>query len=318
MPYSYCTAVESTNMSWMTWHRAQEPSRHGREATRARIIETIDHAAPETKAELADEVGISEQYLSELLQELKEKGIVTKSYVVDEDALYADVEPVSQLVHPADGDESDTLEKRRSQTLLDMLERLDDVTMSQYEAARETFGGAEPEESADQLEALANERHAAIFSELKSYTLATEWPGNRIASDLATIATNLEIVGDRACFIADVVSNQETTAAGVVEDRVLDIFEAGERINDLMSEILLEGDLEQYDSLRTEEETIHRDLDELFELVTAYDPELYGYLVTVTRALERAIFYWVHTAELAVRLHSGRQPEHIEISASHS
>ncbi|PSQ62695.1 MAG: hypothetical protein BRD21_05115 [Halobacteriales archaeon SW_8_66_22] len=27
-------------------------------------------------------------------------------------------------------------------------------------------------------------------------------------------------------------------------------------------------------------------LDELLELVTAYDPDMYGYLVTITRALE--------------------------------
>jgi phosphate transport system protein len=35
--------------------------------------------------------------------------------------------------------------------------------------------------------------------------------------------------------------------------------------------------------------------------------------VTVTRALERAIYYWVNSAELAVQLHSGIQPEHTEI-----
>jgi DNA-binding Lrp family transcriptional regulator len=301
-------------MSKLSWHRLQDTPRHGRKATRARIIETIDLLAPETKADLADEVGISEQYLSEILQELKRDGIVTKGYVVDEDALHADVELVSQLTTDAPAEQS--LEARRGRNLLDLLERLDDVTRSQYEAAQQAFEGDEPQEPADQLEALANERHAAIFSELKSYTLATEWPGNRVASDLATIATNLEIVGDRACFVADVVRNQETTAAGVVEERILDIFRAGERINDHMSAILLDAELERYDRLRTEEETIHRDLNELFELVTAYDPEMYGYLVTVSRALERAIFYWVHTAELAVRLHSGRQPEHIEISAS--
>ena len=39
----------------------------------------------------------------------------------------------------------------------------------------------------------------------------------------------------------------------------------------------------------------------------------YGSLVTVTRALECAIFYWVHAAEIAVRLHSGIQLEHISM-----
>ncbi|MFT4881698.1 MAG: phosphate transport system protein, partial [Salinirussus sp.] len=47
-----------------------------------------------------------------------------------------------------------------------------------------------------------------------------------------------------------------------------------------------------------------------FELVTAYSPELYGYLASVTRALERAIYYWVDAAEIAARLHSGIRPAH--------
>jgi len=281
----------------------------------AQVIETIDRCEPKTKTELASEVGLSEQYLSDLLQDLKRDGIVKKSYVVDEDRLFANVGSISALT--SDEEVPTRLRSQRSQELLAMLERLNDVTLTQYRAAWTAFEGTEPDETAPQLEALANERHTAIFSELKSYTLATEWPGNRVASDLATIATNLEIVGDRSCFVADIVDGQETTAAGVVADSVQDIFKAGERINDHMSAVLFDASLERYEDLRAEEDTLHRDLNELFELVTAYDPEMYGYLVTVTRALERAIFYWVHAAELAVRLHSGRQPEHIEISASH-
>jgi hypothetical protein len=47
--------------------------------------------------------------------------------------------------------------------------------------------------------------------------------------------------------------------------------------------------------------------------VTAYDLEMYGYLVSITRALERAIYYWVDAAEIAIRLHSGIQPDHVMI-----
>lgn len=295
----------------MTWHRSHETSRNGRDVTIAQVIETVDLAAPETKSELAAEVGISEQYLSELLQELKREGVIKKGYVVDEGALYESVETVSQL-RSQDG-ATEHLRSQRQQNLMEMLEGLDDVSRTQYDSAQLAFAGESPEEQAIQLESLTNERHTAIFGELKSYMLATEWPGNLMASDLATMATNLEIVGDRACFIADVIEKEETQATGIVAERVLDIFEAGERINDCMREILFEAAVERYEDLRTEEESVHRDIDELFELVTAYDPEMYGYLVNVTRALERAIFYWVHTAELAVRLHTGREPDHITI-----
>ncbi|TMT81543.1 PhoU family transcriptional regulator [Haloterrigena sp. H1] len=308
------------------WHRPQDATRQGRDATIAQVIESIDRTAPETKARLAADVGISEQYLSELLQELKADDIVRKAYVVDNTSLYANADALSPLDadsvtnetadtdHERDVAEAETTAPgERGETVLDLLARLEDVTTTQYAAARQSFVGAEPERPADTLESLANERHSAVLSELKSYTLTTDWPGNRVAADLATIATNLEIVGDRACFITDVIDNQEVATTGVVEERVCDIFDAGKQINDYLTAILFECDLAAHDDLIAQEETVHRDLDELFELVTAYDPEMYGYLVTVTRALERAIYYWVHAAEIAVRLHSGVQPDHVMI-----
>jgi len=279
-------------------------SQQGRDATRAQVIEAIDRTAPRTKADLATTVGISEQYLSELLQELKADGVVRKAYVVDDATVYADATGVSRLwdatVPPED----------RGSTVLSLLERLDAVTASQYDAARAAFEGETPDQSADTLESLTNERYFAVISELKSYTLTTDWPGNRIAADLATIATNLEIVGDRACFIADVIGEQSAPSTGVVTERLADVFAAGDRINDHFTSILFDCDLSAHEDLQAAEETVHRDLDELFELVTAYDVDLYGYLATVTRALERAIYYWVDAAELAVQLHSGLVPDH--------
>lgn len=325
-------------MSHNMWSRPRDTARQGREATLAQVIEAIDRTAPDTKARLAEEVGISKQYLSELLQELKSDDLVRKAYVVDNEQIYRSAGYISNLSEncdPADGTNDDptpssptppatngTLppdtercngELGRGSAVLGLLERLDDVTATQYTAAHEAFVGDDPEQSADTLESLANERYSAVLSELKSYTLTTDWPGNRVAADLSTIATNLEIVGDQACFIADVVAREQLPATGVIEDRVIDIFEAGASINDHLDAILFECDLEAHNTLVSLEETVHRDLDELFELVTAYDPEMYGYLVSITRALERAIYYWVDAAEIAVRLHSGVQPDHVMI-----
>jgi predicted ArsR family transcriptional regulator len=288
----------------MSYRRYQRPvGASGRDATRTQVIEAIDRTTPETKAELAGTVGISEQYLSELLQTLKADGVVRKGYVVDDQALYDSSSQVSQLAGTAQG---------RGTEVLDLLEPLESVTTRQYEAARAAFLDEDPERSAETLESLTNERYSAVLSELKSYTLTTDWPGNRVAADLSTIATNLEIVGDRACFIADVVDGEET-ATGIVAERMADIFASGAAINDYFSRIFFDCELAVHDQLREEEERVHRDLDELFELVTAYDPDMYGYLVTITRALERTIYYWVDAAELAVQLHSGLRPDHTEI-----
>jgi DNA-binding Lrp family transcriptional regulator len=302
-----------------TWNRSGHGRQKGRDATLADVIETIDRTAPGTKAELAEEVGVSEQYLSELLQELKTDDIVRKAYVVDDDQVYDSAPFVSSLVATPDTDADDSpavpdsgdSRHERGGEVLDLLARLNEVTRKQYDAAHAAFVDEEPAQSADALESLANERYSAVVSELKSYTLTTDWPGNRVAADLSTVATNLEIVGDRACFVDDVIRREERGANGVVEERVESVFAAGAAINDQFAAVLFDCDLDRYETLLSLEETIHRDLDELFELVTAYDTDVYGYLVTVTRALERAIYYWVDAAELAVRLHSGVTPDHV-------
>lgn len=300
-------------MSRRTW---QHPlGAGGRDATRAQVVEAIDRTAPETKEDLAHSVGISKQYLSELLQELKGADIVQKGYIVNDAALYNSSRWISKL-YGGSGipeEESDGQTANRGTEVLELLGRLESVTTRQYEAARAAFLGESVKQSAATLESLTNERYSAVLAELKSFTLTTDWPGNRVAADLSTIATNLEIVGDRACFIADVVDREGTDASGIVGERMADIFESGARINDYFSTILFDCELGVHDQLREEEETVHRDLDELFELVTAYDPDMYGYLVTITRALERSIYYWVDAAELAVKVHSGIQPDHVEI-----
>ncbi|PSP90893.1 PhoU family transcriptional regulator [Halobacteriales archaeon QS_4_66_20] len=301
-------------MSRRTWQRPLGAG--GRDATRAQVVEAIDRTAPETKEELARTVGISEQYLSELLQELKGDGVVRKGYVVDDAALYESSGHISKLYdsdHAVGEIVSDGETADRGTEVLELLDRLETVTARQYDAARAAFLGEPVEHSAKTLESLTNERYSAVLAELKSYTLTTDWPGNRVAADLSTIATNLEIVGDRACFIADVVGREDTDANGIVGERMADIFAAGAEINDYFSRICFDCELAVHDNLRDREETVHRNLDELFELVTAYDPDMYGYLVTITRALERTIYYWVDAAELAVQLHSGLRPEHSEI-----
>ena len=281
----------------MTW--TPQSRRSGRDATLAEVIETVERTAPNTKEELADHLGLSEHYLSELLGDLKRNGLVRKAYVVDRAAVLEAAPAVSEFCGLADEDAPARTE------VFQLLRRLDESTAGQYDAARAAFCGECPDPAADQLEAVTNERYVVVLRELKSLTITTDWPGNRIAADLAAIARNMEVVGDRACFIGDAIRAADTTPRGIVHDHVVDVFDGGARINDHLRAILFDADLTRLDDLYDEEKRVHRNLDELFELVTAYDPDVYGYLVAVTRALERAIHYRVNAAEIASRLHVG-------------
>jgi DNA-binding transcriptional regulator LsrR (DeoR family) len=113
-------------------------------------VETVDRVEPETKAELAQEVGISQQYLSELLQELKATGVIQKSYVVDNEALYDASEAISKLYDTANGADD------RGTSVSKLLDRLESVTTRQYEAARAAFLAEDVDRSAGTLEPVTN------------------------------------------------------------------------------------------------------------------------------------------------------------------
>lgn len=287
-------------MTRRTWHAGAGARRGGREATLADVIETVERTAPETKGELADRLDLSEHYLSDLLRELKSAGVVSKAYVVDRDAVYETADELSAL-HAGDAPAE----------LREGLRRLDEVTVEQYAAARAALVDEPADLAAEELESLANERCLTVLSELKSFTLTTDWPGNRAAADLAAVAIDMELVGDHACFVSETVANGGIDSAGAVTDRLLDVFDAGLSINDHLGAVLFDCALDRIDALYAEEERVHRELDELFELVTTYDPRTFGDLAAVSRSLERAIYYWVDAAERLVGLLSGVEPDHL-------
>ncbi|MEY7850110.1 PhoU family transcriptional regulator [Natrarchaeobius sp. A-rgal3] len=259
------------------------------------VVEAVDRCAPETKRRLAEETDLSEHYISEIVQELKRNGLIRKGYVVDRAAMYEHAVTVTTF-----GPDDD-----RSAALLELFEQLDDVTRRQYDAASATFAEGTPDPAATTLEPLVNERYEVVLKELKTLTIRSDWPGNRVVADLARIAQNMEIVGDRACFIENAIETTETLPRGIICDRIETVFEDGQRINDHFGTIFFEANLECVDALYDLEREVHRTLDELFELVTAYDPAVYGSVVGIIRTLERCLHYWVSAAEIAVRLHTG-------------
>lgn len=287
----------------MSWHLSKQPS--GREATIAHIIETIDKTSPETKEELAAHLDLSVHYLSEILLELKSEDIVSKSYVIDDKQVYDSVDTVSTLP-------TEAAEKAR-ENVLNRLLPLHEVALQQYRASFTAFRGEKPEQTAGQLESITNERYRTVLSELRSYTLSTEWPGNRVAADLASIAKDIEIIGDRACYISDIVTDSDSIPHGSIEERIVSVFESGEEIAGYAADVLFETDIEQITALHDTEQEVHRQLSELFELATAYDIDAYGNLVALTRTLERIIHYWVKIGESAVELHTGLDAGHVEL-----
>lgn len=289
----------------MSWRQLNRPT--GREATIARVIEAIDAMAPETKEDLADQLDLSTHYVSEIFQELKSRDMITKSYSINNKAVYE----AATIVSPLEKRTSD--ETDGGDSVLDLLQALYDVVFRQYKAAKATFLDNEPQRTAEELESVTNERYSAVLSELRSYTLATKWPGNRVAADLALIAKDIEIVGDRSSFISEVVVQTDASPSGTVKNRLTEIFTAGEKIGNYVEAVLFENDAAQIATLHSTEKQLHRQMSELYELATAFDVEIYGHLVVLIRTLERIIHHWINVGELAVEIHTGIDPGHVEL-----
>lgn len=291
-------------MPTRSWHEPVGLSGEQRDATFAHVIEAIESNAPQTKAELAATIDSSEHAVSDLLGTLKSDGLVSKGYVVDREAVYESAQSISALHADTDHD--------REWDLLEDLKRLDDVTIAQYEAAQSTFAGESPDQTPNELESLANERCGALLDDLKSYTLTMGWPANRVAADIATITTNLELVGDYACFIHDSIDAETTGSSGFVGEKAQIVFDSGWTVHEHFVAILFEGELMRFDALQETEGGIHRHLDELYELVTASDIATFGRLLPIIRGLERAIYYWVNAAELSIQVMTGIEPGHFD------
>ncbi|MFC6770065.1 PhoU family transcriptional regulator [Halorubrum pallidum] len=289
----------------MSWHQLNQPT--GREATVAHVIEAIDATAPETKEDLADQLDLSTHYVSEIFQDLKSEGVITKSYVIDNEAVYETADAVSPLQDKTLGGTAD------GDHILTLFQSLYDIVLKQYQAAKTVFMGDEPQRTAEELEPVTNERYGAVLSELRSYTLSTKWPGNRVAADLASIAKDLEIVGDRSSFISEVITQADSAPSGTVKTRLIDIFNSGEKIADIVEAILFESDASQISTLHSTEKQVHRQMSELYELATAFDVDIYGHLVVLIRTVERIIHHWVNVGELAVQVHTGLDPGHVEL-----
>lgn len=270
----------------------------------ARIIQAIDTRAPGTLAELAAQLDLTEDHVSRRVRELKEMGAIRKAYVVDRERIY-DISREITKMQVASGTETN-----RQHELFHSLEKLSEVTTDQFTLAAECFEKQSTEPDIFELEALARERFEAALVSLKSYGLTTAWPGPRVAGDLATVARHFLAVGHQCRFLVDALNTSEQTiSSGVCYEYLCSAFDAGFDMVDPVEAIIFDADLDLIDDLTTIRQEVFSDLDELFEMASAYDVRDYGVIVTVARALERVIQAWLDAANVAALVHTGLAPE---------
>ncbi|AAM02075.1 PhoU domain-containing protein [Methanopyrus kandleri] len=180
----------------------------GREATLAAVLHTILRDRPSTQKEIAEKVGVSRRYVTELLRPLIEEGAVRRTYTVDMSKLrrhfpelfeelgnflYEDVEMHLEGVRP-------------------YFKRMTDLTLEQIETALIAVE-ENPEQAPKVIE--MDEEVNRLDEEIRLYvrTLPVLHPceeAGKVATLLLEISHCIERIGDYACNIAEVAETLGT------------------------------------------------------------------------------------------------------------
>jgi len=202
----------------------------GRKATLAAILRTILKDQPSTQKEIAEKVGVSRRYVTELLQPLMEKGAVFRTYAVDMTKLRRHFpELFEELGRHIYEDIESHLESVRP-----YFERMIDLTESQVESA---ILAIEEDPSLAQKIVKMDEEVNRLDEEIRLYVraLPTFHPceeAGKVSTLLLEISHCIERIGDYACNIAEVADRIGTLSdLGCWEE----LKEAAERARSMVS-----------------------------------------------------------------------------------
>jgi len=202
----------------------------GRRATLAAILRTILKDRPSTQKEIAEKVGVSRRYVTELLQPLIEKGAVFRTYAVDMTKLRRHfpelLEELGRHIH-------EDLEAHL-RNVRPYFERMIDLTESQVELA---IQAVERDPDLARKIVRMDEEVNRLDEEIRLYvrTLPTFQPSEeagKTAALLLEISHCIERVGDYSCNIAEVADRIGTLSDLECWD---DLKRAAERARSMIS-----------------------------------------------------------------------------------
>ncbi|ACX72776.1 MAG: winged helix-turn-helix transcriptional regulator [Methanococci archaeon] len=222
----------------------------GKEATLAGIIRVIIEEEPETQDEIAEKLGISRRYVAKLLKPLIDKGVVKHPYVVDMNKLHTiNLEFDENMLMK----EIKTTFERMKSTLLTNLDLVHRALKNNDEKLAEDIIIKDYA-----LNKMEEEIRLLLGMDALKYL-----PG-AYANAFATIASNLERLGDYVANIAEEVVH------GLKLDK--NIEKDVEEIFSLLKEMLIEA-IDVVNSKRKEtkiydlEEKLHEKLESLLNKV---------------------------------------------------
>ncbi|WP_432645124.1 PhoU domain-containing protein [Methanobrevibacter sp.] len=271
------------------------------------IIDIIFYDKPATQEEIAEKLGISRRYVTQLLKPLIEKDIVKRSYVIDlnkYDEIYSSSNPIFNS-------------KQHSAYFLieNLLKNMTEHVKKEVQMSFDAIlnNDAEIADQALELDFTTNNMFEKVRSSVE--TVINIDPHSKLSKILLfnEVAYNLERIGDYSGHIAKFVINEEHP----VDDELLKILNKmhnyAQKSISYSTDAFISKNLELRGDLMDTEEKMHENQEKALNLIakqmieTSFDnveeSNYYIYISRVIKSFERMGDISVEIIELAAEFH---------------
>ena len=278
-----------------------------RDKTLKEILDLILYENPSTQDEIAERLGITRRYVTQLLQPLVKDGTIKRAYMIDLKSYEEIVESV--------GDYSNTRTNTGNALINDMLENMAKHVHSQLEMSFDAVLEYDEDKANKALEMDYATNNMVEKIRTSVETIVSINYNSEISKSLLynEIAYDLERIGDYCGHIAKFVINDVYEVDENILKKLKKMYKTAQAMIRLAMKAFIEGKTELKDDLTELEETIHIMQSKAINLIatqmaeSSFDEKersnYFIYLFRVIKAFKRIGDISVEMMDVAVEFH---------------
>ena len=278
-----------------------------RDKTLKEILDLILYENPSTQDEIAERLGITRRYVTQLLQPLVKDGTIKRAYMID-------LKSYEEIVEPL-GDYSNTRNTTGNALINDMLANMAKHVHSQLETSFEAIVEYDKDMASKALEMDYATNNMVEKIRTSVETIVSINYNSEISKSLLynEIAYDLERIGDYCGHIAKFVINDVYEVDENILKKLKKMYKTSQAMIRLAMKAFIEGKTELKDDLTELEETIHIMQSKAINLIatqmaeSSFDEKersnYFIYLFRVIKAFKRIGDISVEMMDVAVEFH---------------
>ena len=278
-----------------------------KDKTLKKILDIILYENPSTQDEIAEKLGITRRYVTQLLQPLVKSGTVKRAYMIDLKSYETVVESV--------GDYVSTRDSKGNVLINDMLANMTKHVHSQLEMSFEAVLEYDENKASKALEMDYATNNMVEKIRTSVETIVSINKHSEISKSILynEIAYDLERIGDYCGHIAKFVINDVYEVDGNILKKLKKMYKTAQSMIRLAMKAFIEGKTELKDDLMEMEDTIHIMQSKAINLIATQMAEstfdekersnYFIYLFRLIKAFKRIGDIAVEMMDVAVEFH---------------